>query len=121
VQIVCEEMIPRAAREPAVETRHSASKRLARQSAPAEKKQTGHAPSLLKSSRLAEFVDVFVERGAFTVDEAEQIFSAAQRHGLGIRAHVCQLSATKEQWLVKMAERFDIASFDHLDCVCDAD
>ena len=40
---------------------------------------------------LAQFVDVFGERGAFTAEDTEQIFEAAQRHGLGVRAHVGQL------------------------------
>ncbi len=66
---------------------------------------------------LARFVDVFVERGAFTMDEARAIFSAAREHGLGARAHVCQLSEAALEPL----HEFHPASFDHLDYVRDED
>lgn len=64
---------------------------------------------------LAHFVDVFVERGAFTLDEARQIFTAARKHKLGIRAHVCQLTPAQVGPLME----FDPASFDHMDYVSD--
>ncbi|HEX4427390.1 MAG TPA: imidazolonepropionase [Terriglobales bacterium] len=64
---------------------------------------------------LAQFVDVFTERGAFTAEDTEKIFSAARKHGLGVRAHVCQLSRTS----LKSLLHFDPASFDHLDHVSD--
>ncbi|GAC1438985.1 MAG: imidazolonepropionase [Terriglobales bacterium] len=67
--------------------------------------------------KLAQFVDVFIERGAFTSDETEQIFEAAKKHGLDIRAHVGQLSQTRLRPLL----RFDPASLDHLDHVSDED
>ena len=67
--------------------------------------------------KLAQFVDVFVDRGAFSAADTERIFQAAQSHGLGVRAHVCQLSQTSLQPLL----RFHPASFDHLDHVSDAD
>jgi imidazolonepropionase len=67
--------------------------------------------------KLAKFVDVFTERGAFTSQEAEKIFAAAQSHDLGVRAHVCQLSRTALRSLL----RFDPASFDHMDYVSEDD
>ncbi len=63
--------------------------------------------------KLAAFVDVFYERGAFTLEDSEQVFEAATKHGLGVRAHVCQLSSA-ELWPLL---RFHPASFDHMDCV----
>jgi imidazolonepropionase len=65
--------------------------------------------------KLAQFVDVFTERGAFSSEDTEKIFAAARAHGLGVRAHVCQLSQTSLQALL----RFDPVSFDHLDHVSD--
>jgi imidazolonepropionase len=65
--------------------------------------------------KLAQFVDVFTERGAFTLKETERIFHAARKHSLGIRAHVCQLSGLALQSLLE----FDPASLDHLDYVSD--
>ena len=67
--------------------------------------------------KLAEFVDVFTDRGAFTAEQTVRIFQAAQSHGLGVRAHVCQLSETPLQPLLQ----YEPASFDHMDCVTEAD
>lgn len=67
--------------------------------------------------KLAQFVDVFTERGAFSANETAQIFAAAKEHGLGVRAHVGQLSETGLRSLL----RFDPASLDHLDHVSDED
>jgi imidazolonepropionase len=67
--------------------------------------------------KLAQFVDVFTDRGAFTSADAERIFQAASRHGLGVRAHVCQLSETPLDPLL----RFNPASLDHMDHVNDSD
>ena len=82
VDLVCNEMIPRAAGE-----------------------------------RLADFVDVFCERGAFNVAQTERIFEVARKANLGTRAHVCQFTP---QDLSRLA-RFEPASYDHLDCLIDRD
>jgi imidazolonepropionase len=82
VELVCTEMIPRAARQ-----------------------------------KLAQFVDVFCDSGAFTPAESEQIFAAAKANGLAVRAHMGQLSETT---LVPFL-RFKPASFDHMDHVSDND
>ena len=72
---------------------------------------------LAAERKLAQFVDVFTDRGAFTADDTEKIFDAAKKHGLGVRAHVCQLSETALRPLL----RFRVASLDHLDHVSDGD
>ena len=66
---------------------------------------------------LAQFVDVFCDKGAFTADETAQIFDSAMKHGLSVRAHMCQLSETRLEPFL----RFEPASFDHMDHVNDAD
>jgi imidazolonepropionase len=67
--------------------------------------------------KLAQFVDVFCDRGAFTAAETAQIFAAAQKHGLSVRGHMGQLTETPlSQFL-----RFNPASFDHMDYVSDDD
>lgn len=76
VRLICEEMIPQAAKK-----------------------------------KLAQFVDVFCERTAFTVEQSERVLAAAVRHGLQVRAHVWQLSAANLSSLYQ----FKPASFDHLD------
>ena len=82
VEIVCKEMIPKAAKQ-----------------------------------KLAQFVDVFCDRGAFTAAETEQIFVAAEKHGLSVRAHMGQLSET----VLGRFLRFAPASFDHMDHVNEDD
>lgn len=67
--------------------------------------------------KLARFVDVFCDRGAFTPQETEQVFEASTANGLSVRAHVGQFSETALAPLLK----FDPASFDHMDHVSDPD
>jgi len=82
VEIVCREMIPRAAKR-----------------------------------KLARFVDVFCDHGAFNAEQTEKIFQAAVENGLNVRGHMCQLTET----VLKPFLRFEPASFDHMDHVNDAD
>jgi imidazolonepropionase len=67
--------------------------------------------------QLARFVDVFCDRGAFSVGEATHIFAAAKDHGIAVRAHLGQLSETPLGPLL----RYQPASLDHMDHVNDAD
>jgi imidazolonepropionase len=67
--------------------------------------------------KLAQFVDVFCDKGAFTAAETEEIFEAASQHGLGVRAHVGQLSHTRLEPFL----RHQPASLDHMDYVDDDD
>jgi imidazolonepropionase len=67
--------------------------------------------------KLAEFVDVFTERGAFSAQDSARIFEASRKHGLDVRAHICQLSETPVQPLL----RYNPASLDHMDYVNDDD
>ncbi|HTZ82787.1 MAG TPA: imidazolonepropionase [Candidatus Acidoferrales bacterium] len=67
--------------------------------------------------KLAQFVDVFCDNGAFTAAESEQVFEAAKAHGLGIRAHMGQLSETALDPFL----RFRPASLDHMDHVSASD
>jgi len=67
--------------------------------------------------KLARFVDVFCDRGAFSADETAQIFTAAEEHHLAVRAHMGQLGETRFGPLL----RYQPASLDHMDHVNDAD
>jgi imidazolonepropionase len=82
VELVCLEMIPRAARR-----------------------------------KLAQFVDVFCDQGAFTAAETAHIFEAAEQHRLSVRAHMGQLTETT----LRPFLQFNPASFDHMDHVSDDD
>lgn len=63
--------------------------------------------------KLASFVDVFCERGAFNLEQSARIFAAAKSVGLGVRAHICQFTPSKLSRLLA----FCPASLDHMDCV----
>jgi len=66
---------------------------------------------LAAKKKLAQYVDVFCERGAFTLEQSERIFAAARANGLGTRAHVGQFTATRLGGLLKHRP----ASLDHVD------
>ena len=68
---------------------------------------------LAAKRKLAKYVDVFCDRGAFTQEQSEKVLAAARKHGLGTRAHVCQFTAAKLGPLLQHHP----ASFDHMDCV----
>ncbi|MGH9634406.1 MAG: imidazolonepropionase, partial [Candidatus Angelobacter sp.] len=68
---------------------------------------------LVAKKKLAKYVDVFCDRGAFTQEQSEKVLAAARKHGLGTRAHVCQFTAAKLKPLLE----YQPASFDHMDCL----
>src|SRR5207302_8940885 len=82
LDLVCEEMIPQAAKR-----------------------------------KLAQFVDVFCDRGAFSEEESLRVFESARENGLPVRAHVSQLTRTPLQHLLS----FGPSSLDHVDHVDDSD
>lgn len=61
---------------------------------------------------LAAFVDVFCDRGFFTVADLERIAVAAADHGLGLRLHADQLARTGA---TEAGVRLGAASVDHLE------
>lgn len=61
---------------------------------------------------MADYCDVFVENGVFSVDEARLIFDAAKQLGLGARVHAEQLGHTGGALL---AAELGATSADHLD------
>lgn len=67
---------------------------------------------LPRAASLADYCDVFVEEGVFSVDEAERIFSAAAGHGLAARVHAEQLGHSGG---AALAARIGAVSADHLD------
>jgi len=65
-------------------------------------------------SRGAEWCDVFCDDGAFTVDEARLILTAAREAGFGLRIHAEQLARTGA---AELAAEMRCASADHLEHV----
>jgi len=63
-------------------------------------------------SGLAEYCDVFCERGAFSLAESRRVLSAGKRHGLRPRVHAEQLSRTGA---TQLGVEVGAASCDHLE------
>ena len=63
---------------------------------------------------LAEFCDVFCDRGAFTREQSKQILEAGKRHGLAPRLHAEQLT---HRGAAQLAVKLGAASCDHLEQV----
>ena len=61
---------------------------------------------------LAEFCDVFCDRGFFSLEAAERILGAAAGLGLGIRMHADQLTRSGA---TELAVRLNATSVDHLE------
>jgi imidazolonepropionase len=69
-------------------------------------------------SRLAEFCDVFCDRGAFTVKQSKRVLQAGRQWGLAPRLHAEQLSRTGA---TRLAILLRAVSCDHLEQVNGSD
>jgi len=67
---------------------------------------------------LAEFCDVFCDRGAFTREQAKQVLRAGKRHGLTPRVHAEQLARTGA---AQLGVKLGAASCDHLEQINSSD
>jgi imidazolonepropionase len=79
---------------------------------------TGTLIPEIGEDRLAEFCDVFCDRGAFTVEQAKRILQAGRQWGLSPRLHAEQLTRTGA---TQLAVQLGAASCDHLEHVNRAD
>ena len=61
---------------------------------------------------LAEFIDCFCDRGAFSVEDCRRVFAAGRKFGLTPRIHAEQLARTSA---ARLGIEVDAASADHLD------
>jgi len=68
--------------------------------------------------KLAEFIDCFCDRGAFSVELCRRVLRAGERQGLIPRLHAEQLSHTGAS---RLAVELEAASADHLDKLSTAD
>lgn len=65
----------------------------------------------------ARFVDAFVERGAYTVEEGRAVFEAARAHGLRAKVHADQITAGGG---AELAAEVGAVSADHLENISHA-
>ena len=70
------------------------------------------AEVLPHAAKLAEAADVFLERGAFDVDQARGYLEEARRHGLALRLHADQFT---EAGGIGLAVELGARSVDHLE------
>jgi imidazolonepropionase len=68
-------------------------------------------PAIAKEN-LADYIDVFCEKGYFTAEETKQILEAGKQYGLGGRVHAEQLSHSNG---IKTAVECNAISVDHLE------
>jgi imidazolonepropionase len=73
---------------------------------------------IVASRRLAEYCDVFVEPGAFTVSEARAILLRARDLGMGLRVHADEFENSGG---ARLAVELKAASADHLGAATDDD
>jgi imidazolonepropionase len=71
---------------------------------------------LPEAARIAEAADVFLERGAFSAEQARRYLEACRDAGLGLRLHGDQFS---EQGAIGLAVELDGRSVDHLEATGD--
>lgn len=67
---------------------------------------------------LADFIDVFCERGFFTVDETARILEVGAQYGLRGKIHANELDYSGG---VQVGVHYNALSVDHLECVSDAE
>lgn len=72
----------------------------------------------IAAANLAEFCDVFCDRGAFTVAQSHKVLAAARACGLGLRIHAEQLARTGA---ARLAIRMQVSSADHLEKISAGD
>jgi imidazolonepropionase len=64
------------------------------------------------AENLAEYCDVFCERGYFGIDQSREILSTAKKHGLKLRGHVDQLTNSGG---AKLMAKLEATTADHLE------
>ncbi len=73
---------------------------------------------VIRSQNLAEFCDVFVEPGVFTVDDARRIFARAKSLGMHIKLHADEFESSGG---AALAVEMGATSADHLGAITDRD
>lgn len=74
-------------------------------------------PKITKEN-LVDFIDIFCEKGYFTVEDTEQILEAAKKYGLRSKIHVNQFNSIGG---IKIATKHNGLSVDHLEILNDDD
>ena len=73
---------------------------------------------LVAAENLADYIDVFCDKGFFTPDETARILEAGARYGLRPKIHACELASSGG---VEVGVRHHALSVDHLESATDND
>jgi imidazolonepropionase len=71
---------------------------------------------VVASEELAEYIDVFCDKGFFTVDETERILMAGMKYGLRAKIHANELDYSGG---IQTGVKYNALSVDHLECTGD--
>lgn len=72
----------------------------------------------ISEAQLADYIDVFCEKGYFSIEDSERIIKAGQAHGLKAKIHVNQFNAFGG---VALGVKYKALSVDHLEQLNDDD
>lgn len=73
---------------------------------------------VVASEELADYIDVFCDRGFFSVEDTERILMAGIKHGLQAKLHANELDYSGG---VQVGVKYNALSVDHLECTGDAE
>jgi imidazolonepropionase len=71
---------------------------------------------VIASGELADFIDVFCDRGFFTVEETEKILMTGLKYGMPAKLHANELDNSGG---VQVGVKYNALSVDHLECTGD--
>ena len=71
---------------------------------------------VVASEELADYIDVFCDRGFFTVEDTERILMAGMKYGLQAKMHANELDYSGG---VQVGVKYNALSVDHLECTGD--
>jgi imidazolonepropionase len=71
---------------------------------------------VIASEELADFIDVFCDKGFFTVEDTERILMAGMKHGLIAKLHANELGYSGG---IQTGVKYNALSVDHLECTGD--
>ena len=71
---------------------------------------------LIAAEDLADFIDVFCDRGFFSIHQTEQILMAGMKYGMRAKIHANELDYSGG---VQVGVKYDALSVDHLECTGD--
>ncbi len=71
---------------------------------------------VIAAEELADYIDVFCDRGFFTVEETEKILMAGLKYGMTAKLHANELGISGG---VQVGVKYNALSVDHLECIGD--